>query len=144
MVLNRCLLSMLLCFPFLGFCIFHNKLSLMKNLDISILCVLQHSIFVTLCSLFLFFSWEVHLSKIWPNSVLLTPFTGATFVQLKRFWLLLFIYGLHLLRILWKKNRAGKHVKRLLLDGVDNFRLVQRQMKVPKPNYKLRWSQKIN
>ena len=101
---NRCLLSMLLGFPFLGFRIFCNKLSLMKNLDISILYVLQHSVFLTLRSLFLFFSWEVHLSKIWPNSVLLTPFTGATFIQLKRFWLLLFIYGLHLLRILWKKS----------------------------------------
>ena len=35
-----------------------------------------------------------------------------------------------------KKNGSGKHVKRSLLDGVDNFRLVQRQMKVQKPNYK--------
>ena len=141
---NRWLLSMLLGFPFLAFRILHNKLSLMKNLDTSILYVLQHCVFLTLRSLFLFFSWEAHLSIIWPKSVLLTLFTGATFVQLKSFWLLLFIYGLHLLRILWKKNRAGKHVKRLLLDGVDNFRLVQRQMKVPKPNYKLCWSQKIN
>ena len=105
---NRCLLSMLLGFPFLGFRIFRNKLSLMKNLDISILYVLQHSVFLTLRSLFLFFSWEVHLSIIWPKSVLLTLFTGATFVQLKSFWLLLFIYGLHLLRILWKKKSSRK------------------------------------
>ena len=100
---NRCLLSMLLGFPCLSFRIFHNKLFLMKNLDASIFYVLQHSNFFTLRFLFLSFSWEVHLSQIWPKSALLTLFTGAMFVQLKRFGLLLFIYGLHLLRILWKK-----------------------------------------
>ena len=99
-----CLPLMLLGFPFLTLHIFHNKLFLMKNLDISILCILQHSVFLTLHSLFLSFLWEVHLPKFWPKSALLTPFTGASFVQLKGFWLLLFIYGLHLLRTFWKKS----------------------------------------
>ena len=40
-----CLPLMLLGFPFLTLHIFHNKLFLMKNLDTSILCVLQHSVF---------------------------------------------------------------------------------------------------
>ena len=102
-VSSRCLTPKLLRFPFLALRIFHNKLFLTKNLDASILCIPQHSVFLNLRSLFLPFSWEVHIPKDWSKSALLTHFTGASLAQLKSFWLLLFIYGLHLLRILWKK-----------------------------------------
>ena len=72
-------------FLFQLFVFFTINLFLMKNLDASIFDVLQYSVFLTLRSLFLSFSWEVHLAQIWPKSALLTPLTGATFVQLKSF-----------------------------------------------------------
>ena len=75
MVSSRCLLSMLVGFPFLAFRTFHNKLVLMKNLDASILYVLQHSVFFALHYLFLSLLWEVHLSKICSKSALVIPFT---------------------------------------------------------------------
>ena len=129
---NRCLLSMLLGFPSLAFRIFHNKLSLMKNFDTSILYVLQHSVFLNLRSLFLFFLWEVHLSKIWSNSIYRCNVRST-----QKFLTFTLYLWITLTKIFMKKNLAGKHVKRSLLYGVDNFRLVQRQIKVPKPNYKL-------
>ena len=142
MVSSRCLLSMLVGFPFLAFGTFHNKLVLMKNLDASILYVLQHSVFFALHYLFLSLLWEVHLSKICSKSALVIPFTTprCNIRSTQKFVTFTLYLWITLTKNFMKKKkkRSGKHVKRSLFDGVDNFHLVQRQIKVPKPIYKLR------
>ena len=141
---SRCLLSMLLGFPFLAFRIFHNKLVFDEKswrfhlLRSSALCFLDFTFFV----LFFFVggSSSSNLAKdcIADSSCRYNVRSNQKFLT---FALYLWIT---ITKNFMKKNWSGKQVKRGLLDGVDNFRLVQRQMKVSKANYKLCRSQKIN